>query len=150
MKKTLQFIFINISFITVFTCCTANENNTSLVSSQSSGIILSASVVTSSDKLVLHYPKKHPSKLAIQDPNLVWYVIQEAGTATSLMSDSQFSDSTSLAMQIDKVTGITWVDGEKVQKKVFSVPGKYLIYMADNLETEPENTFYFSTTLIYK
>ena len=66
------------------------------------------------------------------------------------MTAQQYSQATSLKLRVGDVSGVTWIDGKKTEKKIFRVPGDYMIYMADNLETESENTFYLTTTIKYK
>jgi len=45
--------------------------------------------------------------------------------------------------------GIIWQEGQKRKEKVFVKKSEYLIYFADNLEAEPENTFCFSQRIDY-
>lgn len=150
----MKFVFGKITLIvligTMFGSCSIANNCTSTLHHQNHTLILSSSVVTSFDSLTIRYPQHHPSKLAIQDPEHVWLVIHEPGVNTGLMTDTKFRHSTCLTIQVAKLTGVTWVDGKKIRRKVFSKPGTYTIYMADNLETEPENTFSFQQTLRYK
>jgi hypothetical protein len=40
--------------------------------------------------------------------------------------------------------------GEQIEEKVFTIPGKYILYFADNTETEPENTFFRERTITFK
>lgn len=40
--------------------------------------------------------------------------------------------------------------GEQVEEKVFSTPGKYILYFANNTETEPENTFFRERTITFR
>ncbi len=42
------------------------------------------------------------------------------------------------------------MDGKGNIAPVFTEPDKYLIYMVDNLETEPENTFHMMGTVMHK
>jgi hypothetical protein len=39
------------------------------------------------------------------------------------------------------------VNGKKIKEKVFQKQGEYLVYMANNLEIEPENTFHLMTII---
>ncbi len=49
-----------------------------------------------------------------------------------------------------QLKGVVWKNGQRLVRKVFNTPGKYFIYLADNLETEPENTFSFEGTVTLK
>ena len=113
-------------------------------------LVLSTQQVRSSDKLTLRFPQKHPSRLAIKDPKGIYFILHDEGIITRLMSHQKFMQATSLSMQVSEISGVTWINGKQTEKQVFSVPGEYMIYLADNLETEPENTFYLMKSIIYK
>lgn len=130
--------------------CSSDRPGPSTGNERDKGLVLSASVVTPADNLTMRYPRKHPSKLAIQGPAHTWFILHETGVNTSLMTDAEFRRSTSLTIQVATLTGVTWINGIQVWAKVFSKPGKYTIYMADNLETEPANTYFLMRTVIYK
>lgn len=150
MKIPVSYISLYLIFTGLLVSCSVSKHRSTSENVRNNGLVLSARVVTSADTLTLRFPHKHPASLAIEDPGHVWYVIHEAGVNTSLMTDKKYRYSTSITFQIATLTGVTWVDGKQVRRKVFSRPGKYTIYMADNLETEPENTFFLMKTLIYK
>lgn len=52
--------------------------------------------------------------------------------------------------KVSAINGVKWDDGKRVVEPVFNAPGEYLFYMADNLETEPENTFHLMHTVTYR
>lgn len=144
--------FFRLSFILIFALSSFFGSNFAISSSKESGngLAVSKSNVSATDTIMINFPKKHPAKLAIRDPKDMWFVLHEPGVTTKLMTARQFSQATSLKLKVGDVSRVTWIDGKKTEKKVFSVPGDYMIYMADNLETEPENTFYLTTTINYK
>jgi len=148
-NKANSFVLLTIFIFSISSCSEINSSSPA-IKSHHTGLSLSAGVVTSTDHLTIRYPKHHPSKLAIQGPDHVWYVIHEKGVSTRLMSDEAFRRSTSVTIEIGKLTGVTWINGKQLRQKVFVKPGIYLIYMADNLETEPENTFALMNTVIFK
>ncbi len=101
------------------------------------------------DTLTLTMPAQHPQGLAIKDPADDWYYIQDPSAATQLMGKEDFARLTQLELPTAELHALRWVEGRAETTKVFTQTGEYLIYMADNLETEPENTFHFMTTVYY-
>ena len=141
-KISNKLLLASLVIITITGCTPDSQKVTDL--------ILSSNQASASDTLVLKFPKRHPSRLAIKDPKGSYFIIHDETVTTHLISHKAYMQTTSLSLQISELTGITWIDGKRTDKQVFSVPGKYLIYMADNLETEPENTFYLMNAIIYK
>ncbi len=94
-------------------------------------------------------PEHAPKNFAIQAPTGQWFVLQEADEAIEIMPQAQFEAMQQLEFEIKRLQGVTWKEGRKVTEQVFSQPGRYTIYFADNLETEPENTFSFQKIVHY-
>lgn len=97
--------------------------------------------------VAISFPKQHPANIAIRTPAGEWFTIHSEAEKILLVVPPEYRKATSISFQLSEVKGVKWVDGKKIMKKVFLMPGEYLIYMADNLETEPENTFFISGTL---
>ena len=123
---------------------------TQMPSDQSALIKVSPGVITARDIITIAFPRKHPKKMSIRSPSGGWYSVHEVSEKIYLLPASQFSQATLVRKRVSKIKGVIWVDGKRSIEPVFSEPGEYLIYMADNLETEPENTFHMTGTVIYK
>lgn len=107
-------------------------------------------VVTARDIITITFPRKHPKNMSIRSPGGGWYNVHEASEKIYLLPANQFSRATLVRKKVSEIKGVIWVDGKRSIEPVFSEPGEYLIYMADNLETEPENTFHMTGTVIYR
>lgn len=119
-------------------------------SNPSTLIKVSPGVATATDIITIAFPRKHPKKMSIRSPGGGWYSVHEVSEKIYLLPASQFSRATLVRKKVSEIKGVIWVDGKRSIEPVFSEPGEYLIYMADNLETEPENTFHMTGTVIYK
>lgn len=135
---TRQFLFTLIAALLLNNCSLSTK-----------GFVVIPHHVTSSDTVTIHLPQTHPAKLAIEDPQHVWFTIQDIDSNIQFMSDKAFRQATTIRLRVSSITGVVWVNGKPQQKRVFVLPGKYTLYLADNLETEPENTFSFIQTLSY-
>ena len=45
-------------------------------------------------------------------------------------------------------TGTAWVNGKATVQPIIKGKGKYHLYIADNLETEPENTYFIECNFV--
>lgn len=99
--------------------------------------------------LRIHVPEKRPKNLAIQDPNGAWFVLQDSDDKIETMPQEEFDSINIMEFETDKLKGVTWINANKVNKLIFTSQGKYLIYFADNLETEPENTFSLQENIVF-
>ena len=115
-----------------------------------SRLVISPNVVTANDVLVISFPRQHPQKMSIKSPGGEWFVVHEESEKVYFLPPDEFSCVTSAQKKVAEITGVKWMDGKRVIGPVFNESGEYLIYMADNLETEPENTFYLAGTVIYR
>ena len=88
--------------------------------------------------------------MSIKSPSGEWFVVHEESEKVYFLPQDEFSCATSAQKKVTEITGVKWIDGKRVIAPVFNAPGEYLIYMADNLETEPENTFYLTGTVTYR
>lgn len=103
------------------------------------------------DKLTIILPQPHPKELAIKAPDGRWFYLQveNEGSGEMLMPGKQFAALGKLDLDTRMLEARYWDDGKAMHGKVFTRSGDYLIYMADNLETEPENTLSFASIIHY-
>ncbi len=95
-------------------------------------------------------PDFRPSKLAIKTPSNEWYIIHDVDENIFILPLIEFEKSNTLVIIPSQLKGVVWKNGQRLIRKVFNTPGEYFIYLADNLETEPENTFSFEGTVTLK
>ncbi|MCW8935151.1 MAG: hypothetical protein OQK98_10540 [Gammaproteobacteria bacterium] len=91
--------------------------------------------------LLIHLPEHKPKCLSIKTPDNEWFVVQDNEESVETMPQAQFDSASKLEFNIKTLKGATWRDSRKTIEVIFKSPGHYLIYFADNLETEPENTY---------
>lgn len=91
--------------------------------------------------LLIHLAENKPKCLAIQTPDSEWFVLQDNKDSIEIMPQQQFDSAVKFKFNIQTLSGTTWRDAKKTVDIIFRSPGNYLVYFADNLETEPENTF---------
>ena len=99
---------------------------------------------------IITLPKAHPVNMSIRDPMGEWYWVQYASENIKFMPEAEFKQATKITIAPAHLKGITWLEGKRVDELVFKYAGEYLIYFANNLETEPENTFYLMGTVTVK
>jgi hypothetical protein len=97
--------------------------------------------------LRVYLPEKTPKNLAIQAPNGEWFVLQDSEESIEIMPQARFESVKIMEFQIEKLKGVTWRESKRVTELVFKASGDYLVYFADNLETESENTFSLQETI---
>ncbi len=104
-----------------------------------------------SDTLSIILPIPHPCELAIKAPNGTWFYlhVENEGDTEMLMPKVKFTVLKELNLDTGKLEARYWDDGKAMRGKVFVETGAYLIYMANNLETEPDNTLHFSSLIQY-
>jgi len=100
--------------------------------------------------LRIYLPEEAPKNLAIQTPSGEWFVLQESEESIEIMPQARFESLKIMEFKIEKLKGVTWRESKRVTELVFKYPGDYLVYFADNLETEPENTFSLQETIGFK
>lgn len=131
-KATLLLIYLSVSSV----AC-AND--------KSFGV--SPAVVKSDTLVTISLPDKHPAYMAVQTPHHEWIYIVDKSTNFSFFKD--FSLRSSFTFNAEDLQGIEFKNGKEVISKVFVEKGDYLFYFADNIETEPENTFSLSYSIKY-
>ncbi len=117
---------------------------------KSGPIIIYPSIVSPATNITITFPKNHPKNVSIRSPGGEWYVVHEKSERVSLLPYRQFLLATSVKKRVSEIRGVKWFDGKRIVERVFNEPGEYLFYMADNLETEPENTYSMMATIVYK
>ncbi len=132
IKHLISFIFI----ITLSACHSFDSHPTNTTIS----LTVDADAL-SKGTLKISLPEKHPKYFAIKTPNNEWYYIQDSTIPIHTVPQNEFESASNLEFDVKHLEGVTWRNGIKVNERVFKDSGKYLIYFADNLETEPENTF---------
>lgn len=105
---------------------------------------------TASDVVTIAFPRNRPKKMSIRSPSNEWYVVHEKSEKIYFLPKNNASKITSVQKKASGIKGVKWVDGKRVVEPVFKEPGEYMFYMADNLETEPANTFHLMSTVTYR
>lgn len=93
--------------------------------------------------LRIFLPEKTPKSLAIKTPDGEWFVLQDSEESIEIMPQARFESVKIMEFQIEKLKGVTWRESKRITELVFKASGNYLVFFADNLETEPENTYSF-------
>ena len=102
------------------------------------------------DILKISLPAIHPSSLSIRTPNNHWYIVQDSPSSILYLPQEKFDSAKIIEIDIDSLEGVVWKEGRKMREKIFQENGEYLIYLANNLETEPENTFSMQAIINYQ
>lgn len=113
-------------------------------------LVIKPKVVTANDVITISFPRNHPKKMSIRSPSHEWYVVHEKAEKIYLLPKNSASKITSVQKKVSEINGVKWVDGNRVVGPVFKEPGEYMFYMADNLETGPDNTFHLMNTVTYR
>ena len=112
-------------------------------------LVISPKSISADTCITITFPIKHPRNMSVRTPTGVWFVVHEKAEKIAILPYAQFPRATSIQKKVADIKGVKWVDGKRVVGAVFNEPGEYLFYMADNLETEPENTFNLTGTVVY-
>ena len=99
--------------------------------------------------LRIFLPDQVPKNLAIRTPSGEWFILQESEESIESMPQARFESVKIIEFKIKELKGTIWRDSRKVTELIFKYPGSYLVYFADNLETEPENTFSLQKIIIF-
>jgi len=111
---------------------------------------VSQHIINSDHVLTILLPEKRPSKLSIISPDGQLFIVHSQEDNISFVPYEDKIDTKQIIIPISSLKGTTWIDGKKLEQLVFKKRGKYTVYMADNLETEPENTFHFKQDIELK
>lgn len=133
--------------LSLLTACSMKTNTPSTNRSNTLSVDSNA---LNSGILEVSLPEKHPKNLSIKTPNDEWYILQDPSVPVAVIPQAKFESTLLLELDVRILKGIVWRNGEKIEDLVFSVNGEYFIYFADNLETEPENTFSMGITVDFE
>lgn len=139
---------ILVSCIIVITSCSSQSNSTN------QNVELNAFYIEekalSENILRIHLPDEKPKCLSIKTPSGEWFVLQDHQESIEIMPQALFDSTNKLEFKIKNLEGTIWRESKKTTDLIFKSSGKYLIYFANNLETEPENTFSLQKIINYK
>lgn len=142
MKLTTLFILV---VITTLSSCGARNNH----DHSGDGSFYVNEKLIAKGELLITLPKERPENFAIQTPKGEWFVLQDSSDSIEIMPQSRFNSIKTMQFEVSTLMGAVWRDGVKSKEYVFQYSGTYLIYFANNLETEPENTFSFQQSIVY-
>jgi hypothetical protein len=103
---------------------------------------------SSHNRLLIKLEEPHPDHLLIISPEEYVYYFYQTGSAY----DEEIIFKKDLVLDPLNFKGIRYDEntGERIEEKVFTTPGKYILYFADNTETEPENTFFREKVITFR
>jgi hypothetical protein len=82
---------------------------------------------------------QHPTGFAVRRPDGSW--VDLAGDGVVYTSLENFSALAKFVFLPEVLIGTEWIDGRPTERRVFLGAGRYIFYFANNLDTEPENTY---------
>lgn len=146
-------VFIALAVSTLLACATVPDADLSRTYPEqvSDGALRAVpALVRSGDTFSLVMKMPHPGELAVETPAGTWYYLQsnEPGGAF-LMAQDEFMRTDELRINTARLCGVRWLNGVKTTERVFRTAGKYTFHLAENLETEFENTLHFSVVVEY-
>ena len=101
---------------------------------------------TLNDQITVKIPRPHPKGWAVKTPDGRWVYLQDPSenpqTLSNLFKQEIFDSKVELMFRVRQLKGTVWKNGKPKVVQVFVKPGTYLLYFADNLGTEPDNTFF--------
>ncbi len=117
---------------------------------KSADLVISPVNLSPGDKLTLKMPLPHPGNLAIRSPEGRMYYLHDPASKVFMELAQDFSEVNEVKLEVSRLTAAYWSDGEKKHGLVFKTPGKYMVYIADDLELEPEEISGLVATVYYK
>jgi len=104
-------------------------------------IILSADTLRPTGSLSLSFLGNHPAKMAIIIPGSdnPYVFLQDGSEISEIFPADSFAKVRIMVLKADQ-QGIRFINGSKHREAIFKKSGYYTVVLADNLETEPENT----------
>jgi hypothetical protein len=107
-------------------------------------------VLRPGDTLAIEMRVPHPLELAIVAPDGAYYYLQAADDSVpSRLSANEFAELAVVHIDVDSATGIQWVNGKPTKSRIFEIVGEYEVILAENIETEPENTISYTQQITY-
>ena len=134
----------------VFTSQQKNLNGQDLEVKALEQLVITPKKITPSDFITINFPLNHPKNMSVRTPNGEWFVIHDKAEQLVILPNEEYAQVNSIRIKVSDIKGVKWEDGKRLIQQVFHESGEYLFYMADNLETEPDNTFYLTTTVHYR
>lgn len=109
---------------------------------------LSQDTLKESTEILVNLPDNHPKKVAIISESGEYYYLQDEPEINYLGSETSFDSIHEFILKQDQ-KGIVFRDGKKVETAIFLKQGLFRLIVADNLETEPENTNYLEEKIYF-
>jgi len=116
----------------------------------SASLTVSQSHIFEGQNFTISLPENHPQNISVFTPDGEFYIVHSEADDVSLWAFSEPRQARILDVNPSSLTGMKWVNGVKMTTPVFTSKGVYKIYLADNLETEAENTYSLSVDVTYK
>ena len=106
--------------------------------------------LTTGSTFSIRLPDSHPALFAVERPDKTWVYIVLDEPKYIAPKFENFSKSTLISINTTEFKGKSLNEqGELYSTNVFTKPGKYMFYVASNLQTEPENTDSIETYVQY-
>ncbi|MCP4486410.1 MAG: hypothetical protein GY820_03690 [Gammaproteobacteria bacterium] len=99
----------------------------------------------SGGQLSIAFSTDIPKGFSIQSPENRWFYAVDLNEGINHIGDRYPSGK--FDIELSSFHATYWDNGKKIEGLVFGQSGKYLLYFADNLETEPENTVHYKKTI---
>ena len=117
------------------------EKVTTAPQKDTNAILFSADTLRPSGSLSLSFPGNHPLKMAIIIPGSdnPYVFLQDGTEIMEFVPADSFAKVRNMVLKADQ-QGIRFINGSKHREAIFKKSGYYTVVLADNLETEPENT----------
>ncbi|KGJ91914.1 hypothetical protein [Colwellia psychrerythraea] len=149
-KRPIKLKKLILSFLVLLSISCSTTQPETLENNNTTQFFVTPTELTINDDLTINLPKLRPKNLAIVDSNGQFFIIQSVEAGVLMMPEEEFSLMKVLEIPIKNTKGTIWINGQKSEQVIFEKAGKYKVYFADNLETEPENTFNFSAHITVK
>lgn len=125
-----------------------NDPKPDVLSSQFSVV----QVTVSNKKIIkISLPAERPRNMAIITPSKAFYVVHAPDEGIVLWSMlNKDGQDLHLELPLSSIMGSLLQREDKTVSPIFTAPGIYTVYLANNLETEPENDYSFSKDFVFK
>ena len=92
------------------------------------------------------FGRDHPAQFWVVPPGRPGsesLIVVDNGLEGAVMSEEEFLSCDTVEIDTSLLKGVTWDEnGNPLQQRIFVGKGRYTLYFADNLWTEPDNTFF--------
>ena len=96
------------------------------------------------NELKIHGKSELPKGLMVKSPSGIFYYLVDLDSGIQHLD---YKGNTEVTITISSQLGTYWEEGKRLTDIIFVSSGEYLIYFANNLETEPENTYSLQKTV---